>query len=106
MGQIGLFDNDNILEALSKHGDPLEKLDEAVDWKVFRKPLHNAFRKERRSNAGRPHYDYLKMFKILILQEMYNLSDSQTQYQLLDRFSFKRFVGISTEEKVPDEKTI
>lgn len=106
MGQIGLFDNDNILEALSKHGDPLEKLNDSVDWKIFRIPLLKALRKDRRSNAGRPHYDYLKMFKILILQELYNLSDSQTQFQLLDRYSFKRFVGISQEEKVPDEKTI
>ena len=106
MGQLGLFDNENILAALSNHGDPLERLNKSIDWKLFRAPLHTAFKKDRRSNAGRPHYDYLKMFKILVLQELYNLSDSQTQFQLLDRYSFKRFVGIAPEENVPDEKTI
>ena len=106
MGQIGLFDSENILDALNKHGDPLERLNRAVDWKQFRQPLHKAFKKDRRSNAGRPPYDYLKMFKILVLQELYNLSDSQAQFQLLDRYSFKRFVGISPEDTIPDEKTI
>jgi IS5 family transposase len=106
MGQISLFDNENILSALSKHGDPLERLNQSIEWKQFRVPLHKAFKKDRLSNAGRPPYDYLKMFKILILQELYNLSDSQTQFQILDRYSFKRFVGISPEDTVPDEKTI
>lgn len=106
MGQLGLFDTDHALEALSKHGDPLEKLNRSIDWKIFRGLLSKAFKKERKSNAGRPPFDYLKMFKILVLQELYDLSDSQAQFQLLDRFSFKRFVGISPEDKVPDEKTI
>lgn len=106
MGQIGLFDTENILDALSQHGDPLERLNDSIDWSIFRIPLHKAFKKERRSNAGRPHYNYLKMFKILVLQELYDLSDHQTQFQLLDRYSFKRFVGLGPEDKVPDEKTI
>lgn len=106
MGQISFFDNENILSALSKQGDPLEKLKKSVKWNIFKPMLVKAFKKERRSNAGRPPFDYLKMFKILVLQDLYNLSDNQMQFQLLDRFSFKRFVGINSEDRIPDEKTI
>jgi len=46
------------------------------------------------------------MFKILILQRYYNLSDSQIEYQILDRLTFCPFLGLSLNEKVPDEKTV
>ena len=46
------------------------------------------------------------MFKILVLQRLYNLSDDQTEYQINDRMSFMRFLGINLCEKVPDAKTI
>ena len=106
MGQLSFFDGENILNALSKQGDPLEKLDSVISWKIFKPMLKRAMKKERKSNAGRLPYDYLMMFKILILQRMYNLSDAQIQFQILDRYSFKRFLGISDENHIPDEKTI
>lgn len=106
MGQISFFDNENILAALSKQGDPLEKLNKSIKWNIFKPMLVRAFKKERRSNAGRPPFDYLIMFKVLVLQDLYGLSDNQMQFQLLDRFSFKRFVGLNPENKIPDEKTI
>jgi len=106
MGQIGLFDTENILNALSEHGDPLEKLDETIQWHIFKPILLKAFKKERKNNAGRPPYDYIMMFKIIVLQHLYNLSDSQMQFQLLDRYSFKRFIGLNKEDTIPDEKTI
>ncbi|RPI80158.1 MAG: IS5 family transposase, partial [Desulfobacteraceae bacterium] len=61
---------------------------------------------EKKNNAGAKPYDVVMMFKIMILQHLHNLSDAQTQYQLVDRFSFRRFIGIGTEDTVPDEKTI
>jgi IS5 family transposase len=106
MGQIGLFDHENRLAELSAMGDPLETIDRVIKWKTFRPVLAKSFRKERRSNAGRPPYDYVLMFKILVLQTMYGLSDEQTQFQILDRMTFKRFLGLSAEDAVPDEKTI
>jgi len=106
MGQLGLFDIENKLTELSKMGDPLEKLDNAINWKTFKPVINKAFRTERKSNAGRPPFDYLMMFKILVLQHMYNLSDAQVQYQLLDRLTFRRFIGIGGENIIPDEKTI
>nr|WP_269746446.1 transposase [Leptospira noguchii] len=46
------------------------------------------------------------MFKIIVLQKLYNLSDRQTEYQINDRFTFQRFLGVGEHEKLPDEKTI
>jgi IS5 family transposase len=106
MGQIGLFDHENRLKELSEMGDPLEIINRVIRWKKFRPIIDRPFRKERKSNAGRPPYDYVLMFKILILQTMYGLSDEQTQFQILDRLTFKRFLGLSPEDSIPDQKTI
>ena len=51
-------------------------------------------------------YDVVMMLRILVLQRLYNLSDDQTEYQINDRMSFMRFLGINLCEKVPDAKTI
>lgn len=106
MGQLSFFDCQNVLDSLSKQGDPLEKLNSVISWKIFKPMLKRALKKDRKSNAGRLPYDYLMMFKVLILQRMYNLSDAQMQFQILDRYTFKRFLGISDENDIPDEKTI
>ena len=46
------------------------------------------------------------LFKIMILQRYYVLGDKQVEYQIIDRTSFRTFLGLSNEDKVPDEKTI
>ena len=46
------------------------------------------------------------MFKILILQRYYELGDKQIEYQIIDRISFKKFLGLETGDKIPDEKTV
>jgi len=46
------------------------------------------------------------LFKILILQRYYNLGDRQVEYQIVDRTSFKKFLGLDTGDKAPDEKTV
>jgi len=106
MGQLGLFDLENRLTELSEMGDPLEIIDRVIRWKSFRPIIDRPFQKDRKSNAGRPPYDYVLMFKILILQTMYNLSDAQTQFQIIDRLTFKRFLGIGPDGAIPDQKTI
>lgn len=68
--------------------------------------IKHAFDKQRKSPAGRKPYHRLMMFKILVLQSLYNLSDAQVEYQIRDRLSFMRFLGLSLEDKVPDEKTL
>lgn len=104
--QRGFFDEFDRLELISKHGDPLEKLNQLIDWEMFRPLLKRAFKKEAKGPGGRPPFDYVLMFKALILQRLYNLSDSQLQYQILDRLSFQRFLGQGLQGTVPDEKTI
>lgn len=101
----GLFDEHFRLEKLSKKSDPLVKLDASIRWEQFQDILNEAFKKER-GVGGRPPYDYIMMFKILILQRYYNLSDDQCEYQILDRLSFMRFLGLQLSDKVPDSKTI
>jgi transposase, IS5 family len=66
---------------------------------VFTKPQNS-------SNARRPPFDRVLMFKILILQSLYNLSDDQIEYQITDRLTFKRFLGLKSSDRVPDSKTI
>jgi IS5 family transposase len=60
----------------------------------------------KKNNAGAKPYDVVMLFKILILQRYYGLGDSQVEYQIVDRTSFKIFLGLATGDKVPDEKTV
>jgi IS5 family transposase len=105
MGQLGLFDLENRLAELSSMGDPLEKLS-VIPWHKFEARIHHLMMKPKLSNAGRPPFKYGMMFKIMVLQHMYNLSDAQMQFQIIDRLSFRRFLGIGAEHTIPDEKTI
>lgn len=102
----GLFDVEFRLQELDKGGDPLLKLNRTIDWEIFRPALETLRDKERKSNAGRPPFDAVMMFKILVLQSLYNLGDDATEYQIRDRLSFTRFLGLSLGDRVPDAKTI
>ena len=106
MTQPGFFDLSERYLALSECNDPLERLNGAIDWSLFQRDLQKAFKKIKKSAAGRKPFPRLLMFKVLVLQSLYNLSDAQTEFQLRDRLSFIRFVGLSLEDRVPDEKTI
>ena len=86
--------------------DRLLKLNELIDWEDFRGTLNKVRPKARKSNAGRPPYDVVLMFKILVLQQLHNLSDDQIEFQIRDRLSFSRFLGLSLEDTAPDSKTI
>lgn len=81
----------------------LEKLSEVVKWYRFEKLL-SGLRNE--GSAGRPAYPPLAMFKALLLQSLYGLSDAELEYALYDRISFRRFVGMGFEAELPDHTTI
>jgi IS5 family transposase len=102
----GFFDQDIRLSKLSELGDPLERLKKGVDFEFFRELLEIRLTKEAKGKGGRPPYDYVLMFKILILQRYYNLSDDQTEYQINDRMSFMRFLDLTIADDIPDSKTI
>ena len=106
MLQSGFFDLEDRFGKLDQLGDPLKALNEMVDWSVFEPILTKGLAKEKKSNAGRPSFEALLMFKVLILQSLYNLADGQTEFQIRDRFTFLRFLGLTPESRIPDEKTI
>lgn len=102
----GFFDQDIRLSKLSELGDPLERLNKGIDFEYFRDLLETRLSKAPKGKGGRPPYDYVLMFKILILQRYYNLSDDQTEYQINDRMSFMRFLDLTISDDIPDSKTI
>jgi transposase, IS5 family len=102
----GFFDQDIRLSKLSQLGDPLERLSQGIDFELFRPILTQNLTKLSLGPGGRPPYDYVLMFKILILQRYYNLSDDQVEFQINDRMSFMRFLGLSIADDVPDSKTV
>jgi transposase, IS5 family len=103
----GFFDEQETLSKLSRLNDPLERLNNCIDFEIFRETLNGIYQKpEQKSKAGAKPFDYVLMFKIVIVQRLYNLSDEQMEYQLNDRMSFKRFVGLDFSHRVPDCNTI
>jgi len=102
----GFWDQDIRLSKLSQLGDPLERLSKGVDFEMFRELLENRLTKEPQGKGGRPPYDYVMMFKIMILQRYYNLSDDQVEFQVNDRMSFMRFLNLSIADDIPDSKTV
>ncbi|NLN40037.1 MAG: IS5 family transposase [Smithella sp.] len=106
MMQTGLFDWQTRFEQLNNGGDPLVKLNAVVNWELFRNDLQQVREKARKSNAGRKPFDVVLMFKVLILQSLYNLSDDAIEFQIRDRLSFMRFLNLTLGDVVPDAKTI
>ena len=104
---LGLFDDHFLMDKLTKLGDPLQKLSNYIDWDIFKSPLDKAFSDVTKdlSKGGRPPFGKLVLFKALLVQSLYNLSDDQLEYQIMDRASFKRFLGLKKSDKVPDSKT-
>lgn len=105
-GQNSFFDEENRLTKLTQKKDPLLKLSAMIEWEKFRPVIARAMKKITRGTGGRPAYDYIMMFKVLILQRLYNVSDEQMEFQINDRLTFMRFLGLSLGDKVPDQNTI
>lgn len=105
-GQPGFFDLGDRYAALSAAGDPLERLAAVVDFELFRGPLIVALRRGPRHKGGRPPFDPVLMFKVLVLQALYSLSDEGIEFQIKDRLSFQRFLGLGLDGVVPDATTV
>jgi hypothetical protein len=105
-GQPGLFDAEERLKELSAKGDELERLNAVVDFELFRADLKRAVLRSDRLKGGRPAFDHVLMFRVLILQTSHSLSDERTEYLIRDRLSFVRFLGLRLADTVPDANTI
>ncbi|GBR00837.1 IS5 family transposase [Acetobacter oeni] len=106
MKQPGFFDVEELLARLSGLGDQLEAFSRTVNFEVFRHDLEKALAYADGSKGGRPPFDPVLMFKILVIQTLNNLSDERTEYLINDRLSFMRFLGLGLSDRVPDAKTI
>jgi len=106
MKQRRLFGIEDQLRRLSDLGDQLELLGSVVDFEAFRSDLVIALRRSDRGRGGRPPYDPVMMFKILVIQSLNDLSDERTEYLINDRLSFMRFLGLELGDRVPDARTI
>lgn len=101
-----LLDENNKHYILDHLGDPLIRINQKFDWESFRSTIENCYAETDPRKGGRPSYDKIILFKILLLQSYYQLSDDAVEYQINDRFSFMRFLGLGISDKVPDAKTI
>lgn len=105
-GQAGFFEVDERLKELTAKGDALERLNAIVDFEAFRPDLARAVPRSDGSRGGRPPFDHVFMWKVLILQASHSLSDERTEFLIKDRFSFMRFLGLGLSDPVPDANTI
>jgi transposase, IS5 family len=106
VGQTGFWDIEERQQNLGKKKDLLLKLNELISWDLFRPILEESRKKDRKNNAGRKAIDVILLFKMLILQQLYNISDEELEYQVNDRISFMQFLGLGLEDKVPDSTSI
>ena len=106
MNPESLFSLSDHLERLSKDGDPLEVLDATVDFEYFRGWLVDGLGYGDGSKGGRPPFDPVSMFKVLIVQAQHNLSDAKMEFMIRDRLSWMRFFGFDLGGAMPDENTI
>lgn len=104
--QRGFFDVEERYAALSEAGDPLEELSTLIDFEIFREDLDAALKRSDGAKGGRPPLDAVMMFKVLVLQALYGLSDAQAEFQIMDRRTFGRFLGLDDGDNVPDQTTI
>lgn len=91
---------------LIRLGDPLHRLKEGINFEMFRDLLETGLTKRFKGKGGRRPYDYVLMFKILLIQRYYNLSDDGLEYQINDRLSFMSFLDLGLGDDIPDSKTI
>ena len=105
-GQPGFFDVDDRLKRLSDLGDRREAFRTAVEFEMFRPELNAALAYSDGSQGGRPPFDPVMMFKILVMQAANNLSDERAEFLINARLSFRRFLGLAFSARVPDARTI
>ena len=105
-GQPGFFDVEDRLARLSDLGDQLDAFARVVDFEMFRPELEAALGYSDRAKGGRPPFDPVLMFKVLVIQAHNTLSDDRAEFLINDRLSFMRFLGLGLADKAPDAKTI
>lgn len=106
MNQPGFWDWEERQNKLNEKKDLLVRLNDMIQWETFRPLLEQIHNKPRKSQAGRKPTDVVVMFKLLVLQQLYNISDEELEYQVSDRLSFMQFLGFGLADEVPDATTV
>jgi transposase, IS5 family len=99
-GQMGFGDLETMGQVPAGHF--LMRIDGQIDWLPFGKLMEPLYH----PTQGRPSHPPVMMFKALLLQQWYNLSDPGLEEAICDRLSFRRFLGLSFSDPVPDETRI
>ncbi|KVQ97825.1 hypothetical protein WK09_00055 [Burkholderia ubonensis] len=102
MIKVSLFAEQERESKLDKIGDALSKLGEHVDFVALAEEIDEAALRPGRERGGPTEL----MVRVLVVQQLYNLSDEQMDFQLLDRLSLQRFVGLRQSSQAPDRTTI
>jgi transposase, IS5 family len=83
----------------------LKQIDQIIDWKPIEKEINKVYKKGQ-SVDGRPSYSGLILFKMLLLETWYNLSDPGVEDLVNDSLGALRFCGLTLEDEVPDHSTV
>ena len=106
-GNVSLFDRQDTEEKPGKIGNPPERLSQVFDFEIFCSTLEEELlNHNKKNNAGAKPTDVVPMFKIMILQRYCNISNGHTEYQIPDRLSFRKFLGLASGDKIPDARSI
>ena len=106
VGQRGFWDEQQRVAKLQEKKPVLKRLSDSIPWEIFQPLLDQGYSQDRKSNAGRKRIDPLILFKMLVLQQLFNLSDDELEFQVNDRRSFEEFVGLGVMNNIPDATTV
>ena len=106
MIKTSLFADQEREAKLNKLGDTLRVMEQHVDFTALSDEVDRAAPRPSRELGGRTPFPTELMVRVLLIQQLFNLSDEQMEFQLLDRLSFQRFVGLRSSSQIPDRTTI
>lgn len=101
-----LFADEHHRKKIDALGDPLVQIESYIDFAALAAEVDRIAPRPVSPQGGRPPYPTETMVRILVLKRLYNLSDEQMAYQLLDRMSYKRFCGLANASAIPDRTTV
>jgi IS5 family transposase len=101
-----LFADEHHRKKIDSLGDPLADIESHIDFAALAAEVDRVAPRPVSAQGGRPPYPTETMVRILVLKRLYNLSDEQMEYQLLDRMSYKRFCGLANATNIPDRTTV
>lgn len=101
-----LFAADVHRRKIDSLGDPLVEIESCIGFAALAAEVDRVAPRPVSPQGGRPPFPTETMVRILVLKRLYNLSDEQMEYQLLDRMSYQRFCGLTQAANIPDRTTV